>query len=86
MKSNLIGLDSDVVGAARDVLFSPLHYQDVLSLLLELVADVIDTVPKVLHQYLLTGNPGPVHTHQQHVTTCFAAVDAEVVLLADKAL
>ena len=55
-------LDSDVVGAARDVLISPLDHQDVFSLLFELVADIVQAVAQMFHYDLLTGNLGTVHT------------------------
>ena len=42
-------LDSDVVGAPRDVFISPLDHQDVLSLVFKLVADVVQAVTQMFH-------------------------------------
>lgn len=63
-------LDSDVVGAAGDVLVSPLDHQNVLSLLFELVADVVQAVAQMFHYDLLARDLGTVHTNKEHVTTC----------------
>ena len=59
--------DGDVVGAAGDVVVSPLDHQDVLPLVLQLVADVVHPVTQMLDQDLLTGHLGAVHPDQKHV-------------------
>lgn len=62
--------DGQVVGAAGDVVVPPFDHQDVLSLLLQLVADVVHTVAQMFHQDLLAGDFGTVDTDQEHVPTC----------------
>jgi len=42
-------LNGDVVGAAGDVFIPPLDHQDVLSLLFELVADVVHAIACMFH-------------------------------------
>lgn len=59
-----------MVGAAGDVVIPPFDHQDVLSLLLQLVADVVHAIAQMFHQDLLTGDFGTVDADQEHVPTC----------------
>lgn len=56
-------------GAARDVLLSPLHGQNVIPLLLDDVCDVVLLVAHMLHGDLFAGGGGPMDPDQQHVGT-----------------
>lgn len=77
---------SDMKGAARDVLFPPLHSQNVISLLLDNVCDIVLLLAHMLHGDLFTGGGGPMDPNQQHVGPSFAAVHQEGTLLAHKGL
>lgn len=59
----------DMEGAAGDVLLSPLHGQNIISLLLDDVCDVVLLVAHMLHGDLFAGRGGPVDPDQQHVGT-----------------
>lgn len=59
----------DTEGAARDVLLSPLHGQNVIPLLLDDVGHTVLLVAHMLHGDLFTGGGGPVDPDQQHVGT-----------------
>lgn len=59
----------DVEGAARDVLLSPLHGQDIIPLLLDDIRDVVLLVAHMLHGDLFAGSGGPMDPNQQHVGT-----------------
>lgn len=54
-------------GATGDVLFPPLHSQNVISLLLDNVCDIVLLLAHVLHGDLFTGGGGPMDPNQQHV-------------------
>lgn len=56
-------------GTAGDVFLSPLHGQNIISLLLDDVCDVVLLVAHVLHGDLFTGGGWPMDTNQQHVGT-----------------
>lgn len=56
-------------GTAGDVLFPPLHSQNVIPPLLDDICDVVLLVAHMLHGDLLTGCGGPVDPNQQHVGT-----------------
>lgn len=56
-------------GAARNVIIPPFDHQDVLSLVFELVADIIQAVAQMFYQDLLTGDFRAIHPNQQHVPT-----------------
>ena len=65
----VIGLDSDVVGASRDVLVTPLDHQVVFPLLLQLLSHVVHSAPQLLLHHLLTGSLRTILPHHPHVTT-----------------
>ena len=60
----------DVEWAARNVLLSPLHGQDVVPPLLDHVGHIILLIAHVLHGDFFAGGGGPVDPDQQHVGTC----------------
>lgn len=60
----------DVERAARNVLLSPLHGQDVVPPLLDHVGHVVLLIAHVLHGDFFAGGGGPVDPDQQHVGTC----------------
>lgn len=76
----------DMKGATGDVLFPPLHSQNVIAPLLDDVGDVVLLLAHMLHGDLFTGGGGPMDPNQQHVGPSFAAVHQERTLLAHKSL
>ena len=60
----------DMEGAAGHHLVPPLDDEDVVSILLDGVGDVVHPVSHVFDVHFLTGRLGPVHTHHQHVCPC----------------
>lgn len=57
----------DSVGAARDMLITPLDHQRVLPFVLEQVGDIVQSAAHMLHQDLFAGCPWAMYPHQQHV-------------------
>lgn len=72
----------NAVWAAWNMLITPFDYQCVLPFVFEQVGDTVDAAAHMFHQDLFTGCPWAMHSHQQHVVTCFAAVYCEAALLA----
>jgi hypothetical protein len=60
----------DMKGATGDVLFPPLHSQNVIAPLLDDVGDVVLLLAHMLHGDLFTGGGGPMDPNQQHVGPC----------------
>ena len=63
-------VDSDVVGATRDVLITPLDDQQILALLVHHVVDRVAVVALVKDMDLVDRNIRAHHTHQEDVHTC----------------
>lgn len=59
----------DVEGAARNVLLSPLHSQDIIALLLDDIRDAVLLTAHMLHGHLFAGRGGAMDADQQHVGT-----------------
>lgn len=59
----------DVEGAARNVLLSPLHSQNIIPLLLDDIRDVVLLIAHMLHGDLFAGRGGTMDPDQQHVGT-----------------
>lgn len=69
MKSSVLR-DSDVEGAAGDVLIPPLDDEDVAALFFDSVRDVVHPVAHVFDVHLLAGRLRPMNAHHQHVGAC----------------
>lgn len=78
--------DGDSEWRAWDVFISPFDSQDVVSSLLQDIADVVLHVSHVFDQDFLAGGLRTVNTHQEHVLPSFTAVNSERGFLADEGL
>lgn len=85
MDESILG-DGDMEGAAGDIFIPPFDDEDVVALFFDGVGDVVHPVAQMFNIDLFTRGLGSMYPHHQHVSSCFAAIYCEGVLLSYKGL